>query len=172
MIRKHKKFDRPRRLYDKRRILDENKLVEKYGLKNKREIWKMEAKVKYFRSRAKDLITAPHDEQKHFFAKLNTIGLKVKTIADVLALDKEDLMKRRLSTIVAEKRIGNTPKHARQMIVHKKIMIGGTVVNVPGYFVRVDEEDSIKLRKKVATTKIEKAGAEQIEEKAEGIANE
>jgi small subunit ribosomal protein S4 len=162
MIRKHKKFDRPRRIYDKPRILDENKLVEKYGLKNKREIWKSEAKVKYFRSRAKDLITSNHEEQKHFFDKLNKIGLKVKSVADVLALDKEALMKRRFSTIVADKKLAYTPRHARQMIVHKKVMIGETVVNVPGYLVRVDEEHSIKLRKKVEKPRVETQVKEEV----------
>ena len=58
MIRKKNKFSWPRKLYDKNRISDENKLVEEYGLKNKKEIWKAEAKVKYFRNRAKFLITS------------------------------------------------------------------------------------------------------------------
>ena len=38
MIRKKNSFSWPRKLYDKARIGDENKLVEQYGLKNKREI--------------------------------------------------------------------------------------------------------------------------------------
>ena len=50
MIRKPNKFSWPRKLYDKIRIGDEDKLVEEYGLKNKREIWKAESKIKYFRN--------------------------------------------------------------------------------------------------------------------------
>jgi small subunit ribosomal protein S4 len=149
MIRKSKKFSWPRKLYDKPRILEENELVKKYGLKNKREIWKTEAKVKYFRTRAKALITADQEQQQKFFSKLNEIDLKVGSIADVLALNKEDLLRRRLSTIVASKKIANTPKQARQMIVHKKITINGKVVDVPSYLVKSEEEGTISIRKKV-----------------------
>ena len=55
MIRKHKKYLRPRKMYESQRIADENALVEAYGLKNKREIWKTEAKVRYFRTRAHNM---------------------------------------------------------------------------------------------------------------------
>ena len=167
MKRKHKKFSWPRKLYDKGRILEENKLIEKYGLKNKREIWKTEAKVKYFRNRAKILITASQEEQKKFFGRLNTIGLKARAVADVLVLNKEDLLKRRLATIVASRGLANTPKQARQMIVHKKIMIRDRVVNVPGYLVKVEEENLISVKKKVRKPKVKetKTGEEKIEEK-------
>jgi len=146
MIRKKKKFAWPKKLYDKTRILDENKLLEKYGLKNKKEIWKTEAKIKYFRSRAKYLITADMEEQKLFFAKLNKIGLKVNSIADVLALNKEDLMRRRLTTILVDKNFSNSPKEARQMIVHKRVRIDNRTVNVPGYLINVAEEANISIK--------------------------
>ena len=147
MIRKKNKFSWPRKLYDKRRISEENLLVEQYGLKNKREIWKAESKVKYFRNRAKVLITADHEEQKKFFVKLNSIGLPVKNIADVLALNKEDILKRRLATIVWKRGLANTARQARQWIVHKKIIVGGCAVNAPSYLVPVAHEQQIVLKK-------------------------
>lgn len=147
MIRKKNKFSWPRKLYDKIRISDENKLVEEYGLKNKREIWKAEAKVKYFRNRAKLLITADREEQNKFFAKLNEIGLPVKNTADVLALNKEDILKRRLATVVWKRQLAHTAKHARQMIVHKKVLINHGVINVPSYLVPVADEPSIIIKK-------------------------
>jgi small subunit ribosomal protein S4 len=153
MIRKKKKFSWPRKLYDKSRILEENKLKEKYGLKNKREIWKTETKVKYFRNRAKSLITADAEKLSKFFRNLNKYGFNVKTTADVLALNVEDILKRRLSSILVQKKIATAPKQARQMITHKKIMIGDSVVNVPGYLVRVDEENLIKVKEKVKKPK-------------------
>ena len=72
-------------------------------MKNKKEIWKTDAKVNYLRTRAKDLITAEQEDQQKFFDKLNKIGLNVNSIADVLALNKENLLKRRLATIVWKK---------------------------------------------------------------------
>src|SRR3989344_7201687 len=131
MIRKHKKYSWPRKLYDSTRIKEENVLVEKYGLKNKKEIWKIEAKVREFRNRAKDLITADSEEQEKFFQKLRNVGLNVNSTADVLALTKEDLLKRRLSSLIVEKNIAATPRQARQMIVHKRILMDGRVVSSP-----------------------------------------
>lgn len=146
MIRKTKKYSWPKKLYDSARIKDENLLVEKFGLKNKREIWKAEAKVKYLRQRAKDLITASEEDKNAFFDKLNKRGLKVSAIADVLALTKEDILNRRLATVVYRKNLARTPKQARQMVVHRKVKINERVVNVPGYLVKVDEEDLIRAQ--------------------------
>ena len=147
MIRKKNKFSRPHKLYDKIRIGQENKLVEMYGLKNKKEIWKSEAKVKYFRNRAKLLINSEQEEQKNFFDKLNGIGLPVKTIADVLALNKEDILKRRLTTVVWKKGLSKTARHARQMVTHRNILVDGRSIDVPSYLVPVALEGNISLRK-------------------------
>ncbi len=137
----------------------------KYGLKNKKEIWKTDAKVKYFRNRAKSLITAEQDEQQVFFDKLNKIGLKIQTIADVLSMDKEDLMKRRLASVVCSKGLADTPKQARQMIVHKRVLVGRNVVNIPSYLVKVEEEKNIIIKKKVK-------GVKPVEEKVEEVPQE
>ena len=154
MERKRKKFRWPKKMYDKVRVSEENRLLTKYGLKNKREIWKAEAKIKYFRARAKNLITASEEEQKNFFDNLNKVGLGVGNIADVLALNKEDLLKRRLQSIIMKKKIANTPKQARQMITHKIVKIRGGVVNVPSYLVKIEEEKFISLREKNRESKI------------------
>lgn len=156
MIRKKNKFSWPRKLYDKIRISDENKLVEEYGLKNKREIWKAEAKIKYFRDRAKFLITEPTNEQEQFFAKLRSIGLNVKTIADVLALNKEDLLKRRLATVVWKKGLANTARQARQFIVHKQVLVDGKAVDVPSYIVPIELESNVTVKAKSAKIAKEK----------------
>ena len=153
MIRKKNKFSWPRKLYDKARISEENKLVEEYGLKNKREIWKAEAKIKYYRNRAKFLINSSGEDQNRFFEKLKAMGLLVNNIADVLDLNKEDLLKRRLSTVVWKKGLANTAKQARQFIVHKKIFVGENAVNTPSYIVSVDSENNITLRNKNSEAK-------------------
>jgi len=167
MIRKHKKYSLPRQLFDSVRIKDEGKLVKKYGLKNKTELWKTEAKVKYFRTRAKSLITAEQDEQKVFFDKVNQIGLNVQTISDVLALDKESLLKRRLSSVVFDKKMAPTHKQARQMIVHKRILICGKIMDAPSYLVKVSEENQITLK-----NKIKKVKEKPVEEKKEEVVTE
>ncbi len=148
MIRKKKKYVKPRKAYEKARILEENKLMEKFGLKNKREIWKTLARINYFRSRAKALAKSSLEQQEILFGKLNNIGLDVKSTADVLALRIENLLERRLSTIVYKKGFASTPRQARQMIVHKKVLIGKNAVNAPGYIVSVHEENLISVNSK------------------------
>jgi len=148
MKRKQKKFSWPRKLFDKIRITEENKLVEKYGLKNKKEIWKTEAKIKVFRTRAKSLLSSEEAEQKKFFNKLNLLGLKIETITGVLALNVEDLLKRRLSSMLVTNKVCNTAKEARQMVVHRNILVDGRVINIPSYLVNVDEEKKLKKKLK------------------------
>jgi len=152
MIRKGKGYVRPKKLYEKSRINEENTLVNKYGLKNKREIWKTIAKVSYYRRRAKSLAKSTPEEQEVLFSKLKSIGLKAQSIADVLALNVEDILRRRLPTIIAQNGLAQTVRQARQMVVHKNILIDDNVVNIPSYIVSLDEESKIKVkvRKKVA----------------------
>jgi len=153
MKRKHKSYSRPKRPFDKGRIDEENEIREKFGLKNKREIWKAEARVKKIRERAKSLISSSEAEQQKLFDQLNLIGLKVKTIPEVLSLTKEDYLVRRLQTIIVKKRLATTMKAARQLITHKKVMVDGKIVSVPSYVVPVSLEDKIVLRLKKKTPK-------------------
>ncbi|MBM3233630.1 30S ribosomal protein S4 [Candidatus Pacearchaeota archaeon] len=146
MIRKHKRYSRPRKLYDKARIENENLLLKRYGLKSKREIWKAEAAVDRIRKQAKSLITSSKEEQEKLFEKLRKIGFDIKNTADALALNKENWLKRRLQSLVVEKKLARTPKEARQLIAHKHISIGGKRINIPSYIVPVDEEDKIEIK--------------------------
>ena len=148
MKRKHKRYSRPKRPFDKTRIEEEAKIKEEFGLKNKVEIWKAESQIKSMRSKAIKLIPANPEDQKALFERLKKIGLKVNSIADVLSLDKKDYLNRRLQTVVAKKRIATTPKQARQMITHKKILVSGRVVDSPSYIVPINLEDKISLKEK------------------------
>lgn len=165
MIRKKKKFVRPKKPFESFRITEENELVKKYGLKNKREIWKTLAKINYYRSRAKALARKSLEEQNVLFNKLKAVGLNVESTADVLDLKVEDLLERRLPTVVAKKGIAGTTKQARQMVVHKKILVDGKVVNSPGYIVPVSFEESIKI-------KVKKKQPKPVEEKKEEVVND
>lgn len=144
MIRKHKSYSRPKKPFELTRIKAENVLLEKYGLKNKREIWKTIEKVNYFRHRAMEISKAPREEQEILFAKLRNLGLNVNSIADVLALTIEDILNRRLQTIIFKKKFALTVKQSRQFIVHRKVLVDNRVTNVPGYLVSVEEEKNLK----------------------------
>jgi small subunit ribosomal protein S4 len=163
MKRKHKQYSRPKRPFDKPRIEEEKGIVEEFGLKNKREIWKAEAKIKSIREKAKRLISAKPEEQQTLFNKLNKIGLKVNSISSVLSLDKRDYLRRRLQTVVVAKKLASTSKQARQLIVHKKVFVDGAVVSVPSYIVPVNLEDKITLKDKKVSKKKEKENIEEEE---------
>ncbi len=165
MIRKKKLYARPKKLYVRARIDEENALMKKYALKNKREIWKVSANVNYYRSRAKELAKHSVEEQKILFSKLNSIGIKVDSIADVLALKIESFLERRLPSVIARKGLLKTPQQARQMVVHKNVMIDGKIVNTPSYIVRVSDEDmiSLKLKPKKVKAKPESQNAAPVE---------
>lgn len=155
MKRKHKLYSKPKRPFDKKRIEEENEIKKEFGLKNKKEIWMADARVKKMREKAKSLLRAEPEEQKKLFEQLKKIGLNVNSIGDVLSLDKKDYLNRRLQSIVVKKKISTTPKGARQLIVHKKIKVDGRVVNSPSFIVPVKLEDKIELRVKIKKSKIE-----------------
>lgn len=167
MIRKKNKYRRPLKPFEATRIKEENELRKKYGLKNKTEIWKTTAKVDYFRSRAKELAKRPVEEQNVLFGKLRAIGLKVDSISDVLDLKVENLLERRLTTVLVKKNLANTPKQARQLVTHKKVKINGKVMSAPGYLVPVADEDKMEIKvktrapKPVVEDKSEEAGGEE-----------
>ena len=163
MIRKKKRFSRPRKPFEINRIKEEDELIKKYGLKNKKEIWKSVAKINYFRTRAKALARSSSEEQEVLFNKLNSLGLKVETIADILGLKVEDLLNRRLPTVIVQKGLTNTVKQARQFVVHKKVVVNNQIINSPSYLVPVAHEKSIKL-KVIAIKPDKKHKVEKVEE--------
>ncbi|MEM3608734.1 MAG: 30S ribosomal protein S4, partial [Candidatus Bathyarchaeia archaeon] len=99
---------------------------------------------------------------------------------DVLDLTIEDVLERRLQTIVFRKGLAKTIHQARQLITHGHIAIGKQKVTVPSYLVSKDEEDQIvyapksavanpnhPLRQTIAVTATSsaKSGKKEVEEK-------
>lgn len=172
-MRKFKKtYSKPRRAFDKTRIEEEAAIKKEYGLKNKKEIWKAEAKIKSIREKAKKLISADEKEQEALFEGLRKIGLEVNTIADVLALETKNYLERRLQTLVMKKNISTTIKGARQLINHKKILVNKKIVNIPSYIVPKELEEKIELKPEKKKAKKEKPSEEHVEEKKEETAEE
>ena len=135
--KKKKKYRKPKQPYDSERIGEENKLIQRYGLKNKKEIWRAEAQISKIRRRAKVLIPRSDEEKKEFFEKLHRMGFKVDEISDVLGMTKENWLDRRLQSFVFKKKLANNIKQARQLIVHKHVLVDGNVVNIPSFFVSI-----------------------------------
>jgi small subunit ribosomal protein S4 len=164
LYRQHKKYSRPRKMFDSERIKEENSLVKKYGLKNKREIWKADAIVKRLRELAKKHITASTEEQEKFISRLTEKGFLKKNsrIDDVLDMKIESILDRRFQTIVMKKGFAKTIKEARQAIVHKRVLLNNHVVNIPSYNVNLKEESSVELKKKEKKEKKEDKKIEEV----------
>jgi small subunit ribosomal protein S4 len=160
MKRKHKTYSKPKRPFDKARIQEEGEIKKEFGLKNKTEIWKADARIKSIREKAKKLISADESEKIAFFNRLKKLGFKVSSISDVLSLDKKDYLKRRLQTVLVHKGIARTPKSARQLITHKKVLIGENSINSPSYIVPTELENKIKIKPMKVKEKIKKESME------------
>ena len=148
--RKRKLFSRPKKLYDRTRMDEENVLVKRYGLKNKREIWKAKSAVSKLRRRAKSLIGKDDEEQKVFFDRLNKMGFDIHDVSDVLALTEENLFERRLQTFLVKKKLATTVKGARQLIVHKNVLVDGKIVNIPSFIVTKELEGKLSVKERKA----------------------
>jgi len=144
--RPRKTYEGPRHPWRHDVLLHEMKLMGTYGLRNKRELWKAATIVRYYRHRARSLLAAPPEirekEEKALIERLVKIGLLKEgaRLDDVLNLKVEDLLERRLQTIVYRKGLARTLHEARQLIVHGHIAIGGRRIRAPGRIVTVDEE--------------------------------
>ena len=83
--------------------------------------------------------------QRTLIQKLNRLGIigAEAEFEDVLLLTAEDVLKRRLQTVVYEKGLASTIYQARQYVVHGHIQVGSKKINTPSYLVKRDEEDLI-----------------------------
>ncbi len=146
-----KKYSTPSHPWQKERILAEKDLLQKFGLRRKFEIWKMNSLLKNFSNQTKRLIsedtTQTEIERNHLLKKLNSLGLLGKNaeVADVLSITLENIMERRLQTIVYKKKLAKSIKQARQFITHNHIMVGNRRMTTPSYLVLVEEENSIQF---------------------------
>lgn len=145
-----KKWEGPSLPWIKDSLMHEQELLGRYGLRNKKEIWIARTVIRKFRHMARSLLALPPAErlvrEKQLIGKLYKMGLlksQNATVDDILGLKEEDLLERRLQTIVFKKGLARTIYQARQLIVHGHIAVGGKRVTSPGYIVFRDEEDSI-----------------------------
>ncbi|PIN86445.1 30S ribosomal protein S4 [Candidatus Woesearchaeota archaeon CG10_big_fil_rev_8_21_14_0_10_44_13] len=149
-----KKYQTPRHPWQKARIEEEGSLLKEYGTKNKKEIWKMQSKLRDFSDRAKRLIAAKtpqaEKEKKELLLKLQSMGLiSLEAGLDgVLSLTLRDIMERRLETLIYKKNLARSMKQARQFIVHGHVMVGDKKINSPSYIVSIKEEGLIRFTSK------------------------
>ena len=144
-----KKYDTPPHPWKAERIKSENKLMAKYGLKNKKEIWKADTLVRNYSRQARYLLGFSEDQVKteidELLGHLKRTGILDESapLESILDLTVEDILRRRLQTVVHQKGLARTAKEARMFVVHGHIALDGKKVNSPSYVVKKGEEDLV-----------------------------
>jgi len=147
--KQRKKYETPRFPWRTDALQEELKLLGQYGLRNKQELWRHETMLSKFRGIARSLIGKSPEERKkteeELLKRLKRLGILRETaiLDDVLDLTIEDILERRLQTVVFRKGFVKTIYQARQFITHGHVMIGKQRVTVPSYIVPREEENTI-----------------------------
>ncbi|MCS7118730.1 MAG: 30S ribosomal protein S4 [Archaeoglobaceae archaeon] len=158
--RGRKRYITPVRPWDRSRLERDTQLVIKYGLRNKRELWRFQNLLRKYRRVARELlgkINLPGKEGEIAKAKVQAVTKRLQkfgilsensTLDDVLGLSVENFLERRLQTIVYRQGLAKTIKQARQVIVHGHVEVDGRKVTCPSYIVHKDLESKVALRVK------------------------
>ena len=188
------KFSRPRTQththpWKQARIDEEHDLKERYGLKKvggMREIWREKSTLRRHRNQAMKLIGRVDSTEGHYAKEkeqlLNSLTKKglLQTgadVGDVLEINVEHMLSRRLQSVVYYKGLAPSMRAARNLIVHGHICIGDQRMTVPGYHVLKEEEDSLQysenspfidpehpFRKELETLRYQEDDEEEMEE--------
>jgi len=140
---------KPKRPLNYELKMEELKTLGTFGLRTKKELWKAHTELSRVRHQARSLLALRQEDREEkepiLMKSLARIGLVSNdaTLDDVLNLNVDNLLARRLQTIVSNKLEFKTPYQARQAVIHGHIMVGDRKIDIPSYTVTVEEEDSI-----------------------------
>merc|ERR1712205_21340 len=115
---------KPRRPFEKERLDAELKIVGEFGLRNKRELWRVQFALNKLRNAARVLLTLDEKDPKRIFEgeaimrRMRNYGLLDET------QDKLDYG------------LAKSVHHARVLIRQRHIRVGKQIVNVPSFLVR------------------------------------
>jgi small subunit ribosomal protein S4 len=147
-----KQYDTPLHPWKEERIKQERELIKKYGLKNHKEVWRAKTFLGRYRQQARELlakmgsrdpqIKREGDQLLFHLTRMGILPLG-SSLDDVLALETESVLSRRLQTLVYLKGFSGTATQSRQLINHGHVRIGDRKVTIPGYLVTKDEEELI-----------------------------
>lgn len=142
----------PRRPFEKERLDAELRIVGKYGLKNKREVWRTGKGLSQMRATARELLKLDAKDPKRIFEgealmrRLHRLGVLPEDqnqLDYVLSLTLNHFFDRRLQTQVWTANLAKSIHHARVLIRQRHIRVGRQIVNVPSFMVRVESAPHI-----------------------------
>merc|ERR1712061_154067 len=147
-----KRYNTPRRPFEKARLDQELKLLGEYGLRNKRELWVVKLFLAKMRKAARELLTLDEMDPRRLFQGNALLRRLVRTcVLDeskmkldyVLGLKNEDFLERRLQSHVFKLGLAKSIHHSRVLIRQGHIRVRKQVVNVPSFIVRLDSQKHI-----------------------------
>jgi len=151
--RNHSKvFRKPKRPFEKERLDAEMKVIGDYGLKNKREVWRVQFGLARIRTAARHLLTLDEKDPTRAFqgeallrrmVRMGLLEESEKKLDYVLGLTTAKIMERRLQTKVFKLGLAKSIHHARVLIRQRHIRVGKQMCNVPSFLVRMDSEKHI-----------------------------
>ena len=148
--RQRKKYKNPRLKWSKSNLDAELKLLGEYGLRNKRELRHHHLTLVKYRTLARKLLAKTQTErialERQVLDKLISLRIVPENsgLDNILDLSLDNILERRLQTLVFRNGLSKTQQQARQLIVHGHITVKGNRVTSPSYLVNADEGQDIK----------------------------
>lgn len=149
--RHRKKYETPKHPWRADVLAEELRLLGEYGLRNKRELWRVASALRKYRTIVRSLFALTGEErsrrEKILVDKLVRLGVlqEGSALDDVLKLTVRDFLERRLQTFVYRLGYVSSIHHARQLIVHGHVYVGDKKVRSPSYHVNRGEEGLIRV---------------------------
>merc|ERR1712147_437649 len=134
------------------RLDGELKILGQFGLKNKREIWRVRLALAKLRATARTLLTKDEKDPARIFEgqalmrrmiRYGILDEDKQRLDYVLGLKLENFMERRLQTLVFKRGLAKSIHHARVLIKQRHIRVGRQIVTVPSFMVRVESQPHI-----------------------------
>lgn len=170
--KRRKRYQTPSHPWQKNRIEEELVLAVDYGLKSKKEIWKMNAVLRRIKNQFKQLVTKQtaqsEKEKAQLILRLKRQGLISDTAQfdNILDMTPKNVLERRLETLMVRKGLARSMKQARQFIGHGHVLVAGNVITSPSYLVKIDEEAQITFNPSSSVAKDDHPERTPIQKKA------
>ncbi|KAL5967464.1 40S ribosomal protein S9 [Taenia solium] len=172
-----KTFSTPRHPYEKERLDQELKIIGQYGLRNKREVWRVKLVLAKIRKAARELLTLDERDPRRLFEgsallrRLVRVGVlpedKMK-LDFVLGLKIEDFLERRLQTQVYKMGLARSIHHARVLIRQRHIRVRKQLVDCPSFMVRLDSAKHIDVSLKTSADKLGRVARKKAKKSGNG----